>query len=1030
MNLNRLLAIVLASLYLFPCFSARASNISRTVLVLHSDQMILPAYQLIDKAIYQKLTESDKTINIYYEYMEFSRITNEAYRQQLTQFYRNKYYDQKLDLIISIDIATLQFLIKYGQQVFPGIPTVFAEVWKPQLLSLAMSPNMTGVISDQDIKGTLETTIKLHPGTKHLMVITGTSQVDRSFEYLFRQGAAGFENTIEITYLNNLSWDDLLKKLSQLPANAIVFYLSLFRDATGRTFVPRDVLPLISKASSAPVYGILDTYLGHGIVGGNLLNHQLVGQKAAELGLRILRGEKPTDIPAIKEGVYTYMFDWRQLKRWGLDEESLPPGSIVRYKEFSLWDQYRWYFIAGGFFSLLEAFLICLLVINRSKRLKANKTLLESENKFKNFSEQSLVGIYMIQDGFLRYVNPKFAEIFGYTVEECLDNMSFNDLVYPEDSAIVPENMVKRLPKRSDFISYEIRCIKKNGEIIKIEIFGSSIFLNGKTTGIGTLLDVTERKRVEEVLRTSEEHLRIIAENTYDWEYWRAPDGTYLWVSPSCETISGYPPENLIGNSATFLIEIIHPEDRHIWTNHLVEVDAHTDYHGLVEFRLVKPSGELVWISHTCKPIYNDHGVFLGRRGCNRDITENKRGEEERKQLQAHLLHAQKMESVGVLAGGIAHDFNNLLQIINGYTQLLLMDKNKHDQNYAQLNRILKAGNRAADLVRQLLLFSRKGEIKLGAVRLNREVEYARRILERTVPKMIEIELHAGRGLWDIMADPAQIEQILLNLGKNAADAMPDGGKLIIETKNLEVDEGYAHIHLGVEPGRYVLLAVSDTGHGMDRDTVEHIFEPFFTTKEVGKGTGLGLASVYGIVKSHGGYITCQSSVGQGTTFNIYLPATEDTDAHETKSSVPQLGQGGTETILLVDDEDSIRDVAKLALLNLGYKVLTAVNGEQALEIYADKGNSIELVILDLGMPGMGGDKCVREIIGLDPTAKVIIASGYSDEQVKKTLAAGASGFIGKPYQLDDLCKKVRAVLDEKDEAYKVRESLYPIAGK
>lgn len=263
------------------------------------------------------------------------------------------------------------------------------------------------------------------------------------------------------------------------------------------------------------------------------------------------------------------------------------------------------------------------------------------------------------------------------------------------------------------------------------------------------------------------------------------------------------------------------------------------------------------------------------------DITKRKLAEKDREKIQAQLFHAQKMETVGVLSGGIAHDFNNLLQAINGYTQLLLMDKNKYDPEYASLQAILKAGNKAADLIRQLLLFSRRQVSQVASIRLNQEVEYARRIIEHILPKTINIEIHAGRQLWDIQADPAQIEMILLNLSKNAAEAMPDGGKLVIKTQNVTLDEDYAKTHSGAKPGRYVLLTVSDTGHGMDNNIVEHIFEPFYTTKEVGKGTGLGLASVYGIVKSHGGYITCESRIGHGTSFGIYLPATEARDSRQ-----------------------------------------------------------------------------------------------------------------------------------------------------
>ena len=399
-----------------------------------------------------------------------------------------------------------------------------------------------------------------------------------------------------------------------------------------------------------------------------------------------------------------------------------------------------------------------------------------------------------------------------------------------------------------------------------------------------------------------------------------------------------------------------------------------------------------------------------------RFIADLKRTEQEKEQLQSQLQQAQKMEAVGTLAGGIAHDFNNLLQAINGYTQLMLIDKSENDPDYPNLEAVLRAGGRARDLVRQLLFFSRKVETKKTSVELNQEVRQAHRMLRRAIPKMVDIELHLESRLWAINADPVQIEQMLLNLGTNAADALPDGGKLVIETKNIVLDEDYARNHLEAAPGRFVLLTVSDTGHGMDQETVEHIFEPFFTTKAIGKGTGLGLASVYGIVKSHGGFINCYSEVALGTTFKIYLPAIEPENGRAADDFSETAPKGGTERILLVDDEAPIRDFASKVLERFGYTVVTAASGEEALEIHTRNPAGVDLVIMDIGMPGMGGHKCLGEILRLDRSAKVLIASGYSiNGQLKDTIEADAVGYVGKPYQVNDLLHKVRAVLDEND---------------
>ncbi len=386
----------------------------------------------------------------------------------------------------------------------------------------------------------------------------------------------------------------------------------------------------------------------------------------------------------------------------------------------------------------------------------------------------------------------------------------------------------------------------------------------------------------------------------------------------------------------------------------------------------------------------------------------------EKKKLEGQLLQAGKMEAVGTLAGGIAHDFNNLLQAIIGYTQILLMDKDRGDSDFDKLTQIENSAQRARELTQQLLTFSRKVESKLRPVNINQEIKQIEKLLKRTIPRMIDIELHLEENIKVINADPAQVEQVLMNLGVNARDAMPDGGKLVVETENVILDKEYCKTHLGAVHGEHMLLSFSDTGHGMDKETVEHIFEPFYTTKETGKGTGLGLAMVYGIVKSHDGYIMCYSEPGKGTTFKIYFPAIDSVVSSglsvERKEEMP----GGNETILLVDDEEAILDVARNMLERFGYTAITAESGEKAIEIYKAQKERIDLVILDLGMPGIGGHKCLKELLKIDSRIKVIIASGYLKiEKVKETVESVASGFIGKPYQLSGMLKKVREVLGD-----------------
>ena len=503
-------------------------------------------------------------------------------------------------------------------------------------------------------------------------------------------------------------------------------------------------------------------------------------------------------------------------------------------------------------------------------------------------------------------------------------------------------------------------------------------------------------------LRQSEERFRVAFRTSPDSiAINRLSDDRYVDINDGFTTMFGYDRGAVIGRTIEELKIWVDPEDGQTLVQELKA-------RGIVNNREVRlmAKGGIVKAGLLSASLFD----YLGAPhvlSVIRDVTALKATERQ-------LQQAQKMEAIGILAGGIAHDFNNILQVINGYTQLLTLEKNDTDPDCAKLGEIEKAVEHASQLVRQLLTFSRKVEYRTVALDLNKEIISVRKILERTLPKMIDIHLRLGRGLALVTADPVQIEQVLLNLGTNAADAMPDGGTLVIETENITLNDDYLATHVGARAGEYVLLSVSDTGQGMDTDVVEHIFEPFFTTKEFGKGTGLGLASVYGIVKSYGGYISCYSEVGLGTAFKLYLPAAEGQVMPEEKNVQGDLPRGGTETILLVDDEESIRTFAAAVLGRFGYRVMTGTSGEEALDVIGRTRGEIDLVILDLGMPGMGGHKCLQEIKRINPSAKVLIASGYSmNGHVKKSLETGAAGYIVKPYRINVLLQKVREILDD-----------------
>jgi nitrogen-specific signal transduction histidine kinase/ActR/RegA family two-component response regulator len=394
------------------------------------------------------------------------------------------------------------------------------------------------------------------------------------------------------------------------------------------------------------------------------------------------------------------------------------------------------------------------------------------------------------------------------------------------------------------------------------------------------------------------------------------------------------------------------------------------------------------------------------------DISSRIEAREENKKLEAQLRQAQKMEAIGTLAGGIAHDFNNLLQVINGYTDLVLSDLSPDQPGYNSLSEVARAGNRATELVGQLLAFSRRQVLKPENLDMNEIVANLLKMLKRILGEHILLDFAPAQNLGRIYADPNMIAQILMNLCINARDAMSEGGSLMVETENVVVNGKYCNTHPWASPGRYILVSVTDTGCGMDAETIGRIFEPFFTTKALGHGTGLGLAMVYGIVKQHNGMIHAYSEPGKGTSFKVYLPTSERM-AGEVGSKIESRVEGGHETILLAEDEEMVRNLAAAILEKAGYTVLQAANGEEAMVRFRKAAPEIDLLLLDVVMPGLGGRALYEQARALKPEIAVLFASGYSDNAVRANFALGKGlPLLSKPFSREELLAAVREVLD------------------
>jgi two-component system, cell cycle sensor histidine kinase and response regulator CckA len=406
-------------------------------------------------------------------------------------------------------------------------------------------------------------------------------------------------------------------------------------------------------------------------------------------------------------------------------------------------------------------------------------------------------------------------------------------------------------------------------------------------------------------------------------------------------------------------------------------------------------------------PLFEEDGRFAGILCLAQDVTE-------RLALEEQFRQAQKMEAFGQLAGGVAHDFNNLLTVISGYSELLLETLPADDPNREMIQEILKAGVRAALLTRQLLAFSRKQLVQPQVLDLNAVVASTEKMLGRLIGEDMNLTTVLAHGLDRVKVDPGQVEQVIMNLVVNARDAMPEGGRITIETANVDLDESYAQSQLRVKPGRYVLLAVSDVGCGMSEEVKARIFEPFFTTKEAGMGTGLGLATVFGIVKQSGGHVRVHSKVGHGTTFKIYLPSVTEAVSPNPMEERPATVLTGDETILLVEDEERVRAITRLALQTNGYTVLEAANGVEAIGVAKQYAGPIHLLVSDVVMPQMGGRQLAERLKALHPQMRTLFVSGYTDDAVvRRGVLQAEVAFLQKPFSMDALHRKVRGVLNE-----------------
>ena len=633
----------------------------------------------------------------------------------------------------------------------------------------------------------------------------------------------------------------------------------------------------------------------------------------------------------------------------------------------------------------------------------AGEALRASEERYRRIVEGTSEGVWMYDPaGITTFMNARMARMLGCTVAEAVGHSVYT-FVAEADRPLAKQRTERRrrgVVERGDF-----RFRRKDGTELWGLVQSSPLFdAAGRFEAtLALVADVSQQRRSEE----ARARLAAIVESSEDAILSVTPDGTITTWNVGAEKLYEYSAVEMVGKP----IEVLRRASSLDEAGLLGDVARGEAVHQYETTR-VRMNGTEVEVAVTLSPIRDPRGMVVGVSSIERDLTSRRRAEAALRHKEEQFRQAQKMEAVGRLAGGVAHDFNNLLSVVLGYATLAVDDLKLGDPLREDLEQIVVAGERATDLTRQLLAFSRQQVLQPRVLDLNQTLAGMKSMLGRLLGEDIELSTSMALDAGRVLADPGQIEQVLMNLAVNARDAMPDGGQLTIETANVELDAAYVAVHLGVAAGEYVMLAVSDTGSGMDAATRARIFEPFFTTKEKGKGTGLGLSTVFGIVEQSGGHVGVYSEPGHGSTFKIYLPRTDRTADSTLAARLPAV-IGGAETILLVEDEEQVRAVACAILRRNGYHVLEGSNGGEAFLISRDFAGKIHLLLTDVVMPRMSGRKLAEELGPLRPDMRILFASGYTDDAiVHHGMVDAGVAFLQKPFTPDALLRKVREVLD------------------
>lgn len=977
---------------------------TKRILVLHSYHQGFSWTDHITEGVKSVVDEAGIKIELEIEYMDSKRHSPETLLPNLNNLYAVKYGKKQPDVIISSDNIAFDFLLKNRNSLFPGVPVVFSGVNNFKDSMLDNHTDITGVVEDIDLEGTLDLALKLHPKTRQIVIVSDVTKTAMVNLERFRESYEKYSHIVSFTELTGLSIQEFEQALNTLPEDALVIYGGIFRDRLGNVFTMEEGLNFLIKNCSVPVYSLWESLIARGVAGGVVVSGYHQGMKAAQEALKVLQGVDIETIPIIKISPNIPMFDYTAMVRFGINQKLLPDNTIVINAPESVYERYwmLFYILITGFVFLLVWNFHLKRNIDRWRKSEARLKL------FREQVDQSRDAIYVIDavtSDFID-VNQGACKMLGYSYEDLLQ-LGVTDIAPAFETLEKWQATSEATRKIKGGVLVEHFHRTKSGSQIPVEV--NVAYLPDDRNGlfIASARNISERKRAETELLNHKRQLDDAQKMAHigSWS-WNISEDEIVWSSELYRIIGRHPADF----EPTYLgyLDCIYPQDRESFkalTKHVMSEKSPYS----AEYRIVRPDGDVRYVAEHGSLEVDEAGNPVKMLGVVQDITDSKQAALEREQMQRELSQAHKMEALGQLTGGIAHDFNNILAIIMGSSGLAmkLSVRAGQDKVAAYLEKILRASERARDLVAQMMTFSRTDGSESEPMDILPLVKEDVKMIRPTLPSSIEIVLviNPDEKIPKVLINPVQMHQILLNLSINARDAMNGKGTLTIGlgmTRIMNTECRICHQRIS---GEWVELLVGDNGSGISADNLQRLFDPFFTTKEVGKGTGMGLAVVHGIVRSHGGHILVESNPDCGTTFRLLFPPVVEEVPELTErsqsSEVSPRGQG--RHVLVLDDEPDLAGYIGDLMELYDYKVTIATDSLEALKLLQEHPSEYSLLVTDQTMPRLTGMELINKIRELQPGFPVILCSGYSENIDKEGAERRGIRYISKPIDSDSL---------------------------